>query len=308
MKIQCPSCGLTGTVKDSEIPEHGKRLACPRCKAGIVVHGPAPSGNNSYLMSICPVCQYSTFTDETFAVCPTCGTNGADYRKMLLDKTVSRSPQREALPKAPVEEPPPDRQQMRRELEAFNRSRRNPDFAEPEPQVQQPFWPVIPPPLARLGAGAAVTAGLFIVSGLVGLSSFYSAELQPNLSREYLGALFSVKRFILLGLFPWVRTLFGVFLLLITVLLIRLKPWTPRFLATLCRVGLGLVVVQEVFTVIVRIATASGSPSLIFYCGCLVSFLVSVLAWSTPFLVLLWLLQRKTGTADSCCTAPGQQA
>ncbi len=299
MKIQCPSCNLTGTVSDSDVPGSGKRITCPRCKAVIVIEAPESSRESAYLMSICPVCQYSTFTDETFAVCPTCGTNGADYRKMLLNKAAP-PPCQTPAPVPCDEAPLPDRQQMRRELEAFNRSRRNPDFAEPVPQDKQPFWPVLPRPLIRVGVAAALTAGLVFVSGLIGLSSYYAAALQPNLSSEYLGTMFSVKRFFLFGLFPWLRTLFGPSLLLVTFLLFRLKPWTPRLLIRLCWFGLGLVVIQEVFNVTVRVATASGSPSLLFYFGSLTSFLVTVLAWSAPFLLVLWLLHRDAITADYC--------
>src|SRR5512144_853487 len=83
MKIECPSCHLSGKVNELELPPDGRELKCPRCKASFHVNKPPAPAGKQELMSMCPACQYSTFTDEMFAVCPKCGLVGSEYRQNL---------------------------------------------------------------------------------------------------------------------------------------------------------------------------------------------------------------------------------
>ena len=111
MKIECPSCHLSGKVNELELPPDGRELKCPRCKAAFHVKKPPPPAGKQDLMSMCPVCQYSTFTDEMFAVCPKCGLVGSEYRQNLRKQK--------------------ENDQVRRDEDLLPRSHRNPDLVAP---------------------------------------------------------------------------------------------------------------------------------------------------------------------------------
>jgi predicted Zn finger-like uncharacterized protein len=42
MKTQCPECGYTGNIRDDLIPEGGRSVGCPRCKATFTVRNDNP--------------------------------------------------------------------------------------------------------------------------------------------------------------------------------------------------------------------------------------------------------------------------
>ena len=73
MKVECPSCHLAGTVNELELPPEGRELTCPRCKKSFHIDRP-PLDPDLRPMNVCPACQYSTFSEETFIACPKCGT------------------------------------------------------------------------------------------------------------------------------------------------------------------------------------------------------------------------------------------
>jgi len=85
MKIECPECKLAGNVDDSLIPATGIAMNCPRCKTRFAVERPqAGSEHASAMLDTCPSCQYATFSEEKFSVCPKCGLVVADYQGQML--------------------------------------------------------------------------------------------------------------------------------------------------------------------------------------------------------------------------------
>jgi len=137
MKIECTSCHLTGNINSVDVPAEGRHFECPKCKSSFFVTKPAPETESGNLMSMCPTCQYSTFTDEMFAVCPKCGTTGTDYQKMLLKKSAEKPARPISVQDCP-EEPPAtiDCNQIQHDFELLTRSLRNPDFAT-APRLKQ---------------------------------------------------------------------------------------------------------------------------------------------------------------------------
>jgi predicted Zn finger-like uncharacterized protein len=293
MKIVCPSCHLTGNINEADIPPQGRRIACPKCRAGLFIHKPAPGTDDGYMMGMCPVCGYSTFTDEMFSECPTCGTNGADYRKMLLSKQ-SGAPQGRGHGTGCCEESPevPDSAKIQQDLESLTRSRRNPDFGKEPPPSDIAKKSTLPLPV-RVTAWSCVAVGAaFFLYGLAGLSAYYGKDWQAVLSVPLLEPVSRVQVFFRVGLFPWMRTLFGTCFILAATCFFARHPRAPRALVGLCLGGIGLMLLQEAVGIVNRVIITSGSPSLLFYLDCLISFTVTVLLWSSPFLALIWLLRR----------------
>lgn len=293
MKIECPSCHLTGNINPVDIPAEGRNFSCPRCKAGFFVEKPAPDADGGYLMSMCPVCQYSTFTDEMFAVCPKCNTRGVDYQRMLLSKSQGRRSRPDRVNARP-EEPPAmkDREQMLSDYERVTRSQPNADLdiePPPEESVQKPALPL---PLRITGWASVAAGGIFLLYGLAGLFTYYGNDWQAILSVPFLEPVSRVKIFFQYGFFPWLRIVFAVSFLLVASQFFFLRPWAPKALTGLCLGGMGLMLFQEIVSVVHRLLLTSGSPSAIFYVECLFSFLLTLLLWSAPFLAVAWLLRR----------------
>ena len=98
MKIECPGCKLTGNINDATVPATGLAMTCPRCKQKFIAEKSVPqAGAAVAMLDTCPSCQYATFSDEKFAVCPRCGLVVAEYQKKLLAARKSE-PGRHAVP------------------------------------------------------------------------------------------------------------------------------------------------------------------------------------------------------------------
>jgi predicted Zn finger-like uncharacterized protein len=299
MKIECPSCHLTGNINSVDIPIEGRHFKCPKCKNSFFITKPDPETESRHLMSMCPVCHYSTFTDEMFAVCPECWTKGSDYQKMLIEKSAKKPEERTSAqdyPEEPIAEIDPEKTQ--RDYERFTRSRRNPEFATDPPLEEVEEKPVLPLPIRITGWAAAAAGAIFLCYGFAGLLHYYGTDWQPPLSETFIEPVSKVTIFFKYGLFPWLRTLSGLGLVLAATQFLTMKPWAPKVLTGLCWGSIGLMLVQEFVGIINRILITSGSPSAIFYVDCLVSYLIKVSLWSIPFLGVIWLLRRDETLQD----------
>lgn len=301
MNIECPTCHLTGNINEVELPPEGKNFTCPRCKADFFIEKPIPSARDKHLMSMCPVCQYSTFTDEMFAVCPKCGTNGADYRKMLLKKSQPSQQSRAPESGSPEELAQVlDQEQMLRDYELLTRSQRNPDFDPPQPSEVEAETkkPALPLPV-KITGGALVAAGLLLlIQGLAGLNYYHGSTFEATFSSPYIGSLYKFRLFLQYGLFPWLTTVFSVCYSIAASQFFYLRTWVPETMRKMCWGGIGLVVARGAVDIINRIIVTSGSPSAIFYVDCLFSFLLRAVLWSAPFLASIWLLTRDDTLQD----------
>jgi predicted Zn finger-like uncharacterized protein len=294
MKIECPSCRLTGTINPVDLPPEGRNFECPKCRTSFYVAKPAPDAEGKYLMSICPVCQYSTFTDEMFAVCPKCGTKGVDYHKTFLKKSEgSRKRPNHGTDCMEAPPAPIDREQMLKDYELLTRTHRNPEFEVELPPEEVAPKPALPLPIRVTGWAAVAAGGAFLLYGLAGLVNYYGKDWQAILSVPFLEPVSKVKIFFQYGFFPWLRTFYAISFLLAASQFFTLRPWAPRVLTGLCWGGIGFMLFQELVGIINRILNTSGSPPAIFYVDCVISFLVTVLLWSAPFLAVIWFLRRE---------------
>ena len=270
MKIACPSCQLTGKINELELPPVGRTLNCPRCKNSFHVAKPPPKANTP-LMNSCPSCQYATFTDEMFAVCPKCGMTAEEHQ------ILSRK-QRE-------------REQVQRDREALNRSFRNPDLvkAPVEEPTAQP---------ARASQPVQVTAwlcialgGLLLCYGSFGLANYYSKDWQAVLSEPVLEPVSKLYVFFSLGLIPWLTTLFSLHFIWTAHRFTRFSRGSLRSLTKSAWAGVAVVVSYETVAFIEWARVSSSTGSLPYYAVGVISSLFMIAVLGAPFFLLIWYLR-----------------
>jgi predicted Zn finger-like uncharacterized protein len=274
MKIECPSCRLTGDINEIELPPEGGLINCPRCKNRFHVAKPAPPAKKGHMMNTCPVCQYSTFTDEMFSTCPKCGATGTNYQEMLKKKA--------------------EREQIRRDQDVLNRSLRNPDLFVPPPpeEAPTPSKPRTPDPVRIAGGISAAVGAVFLIYGFTGLANYYSKDWQAILSEPLLEPISKTSLFFRLGFLPWLRTLFGVSFVAMSILFLMLHKQAQKWLTKCAWAGVALAVINETAEFMNWIRVSSDSPSFSYIVVGAVNSLFMIIPWSAPFLALTWYLQR----------------
>jgi predicted Zn finger-like uncharacterized protein len=274
MKIECPSCHLAGKINELVLPPDGRHLICPRCKNSFHVAKPADAGVNKRLVNACPSCQYSTFTDELFAVCPKCGVSADD------NEEISRR-QRE-------------RERLQHDQEMLNRSFRNPDLVKAQSEETVPERPRTPQPIAVTAWLCIAMGGALLSYGLFGLVNYYGKDWQAILSEPLLEPVSKLYVFFSLGFIPWLLTLFSLYFFGAASLFLMLKSWSHRRLTESAWAGLAVAVIFETANFISWARGASSSPSLTYYAAGAISSLFMVMLWGAPFCFLLWYLNSDT--------------
>jgi len=273
MKIECPSCHLSGKVNELELPHEGRELKCPRCKAAFHVNKPLPPAGKQDMMSICPVCQYSTFTDEMFAVCPKCGLVGNDYREKLRMRQ--------------------DKEQVRRDQELLTRSHRNPDLVAPQPDEAVQEIAKAPQPILVTGWSCVAIGGVLLLYGLNGLLTYYSQDWQAVRSEQLLEPISESSVFFRLGFIPWLITIFSSYFLVTATLFLKLRTGSLQRLKECAWVGVSLGVIHETVDFIKWVEISSSTPSFYYFVTGILSSLFWVALWSAPAFALLWFLNNK---------------
>lgn len=299
MQIECPSCHLTGNIDDVDLSLLEGRLECPQCKTSFHIDKPSPVTNRPYMMSMCPVCQYSTFTDEMFSVCPECGTTGTNYHEMILKKSGQK--QRREEDENPYQKTPPPEavpERKLREHSRLTRSLRNPDFERKSPGKAEASMVSIPDPIKLTGRVAIVAGGLSLCVALFGLVNYYGKDWQAILSVPLLEPESKTRIFFKVGFFPWLRLIFSACFIVAATQFLAQRRLAPTIVDRMSWGGIALILVQEITRLVNRILLSSGSPSLIFYVDCIITFLITTLFWSTPFLATILLLRRESTLRD----------
>ena len=277
MKIECPTCRLTGKINELELPAQGRELACPRCKASFHVARP-PAAENAPLMNSCPSCQYATFTDEMFAVCPKCGMTVEDFQSLSRKKR--------------------ERELAERDREALNRSFRNPDLL-----VAPPAEGSAAPP--RVAQAVEVTAwlciavgGALLCFGLTGLANYYQKDWQAVLSEPVLEPVSKLFVFFSLGLIPWLTTLFSLHFVWAAHRFSKLVGGSLERLRESAWGGVALVVIYEAVAFVNWARVSSSTPTLSFYAVGVLSSLFMIALLGAPFYLLLWQLKSDLITRE----------
>lgn len=278
MKIECPTCRLTGSMHEVDIPPEGRYFDCPRCKNGFHIAKPAPSASSGKLMNSCPVCQYSTFTDEMFSSCPKCGATAQSYQEILKKRE--------------------EQERMLHDEELLNRSLRNPNLILAPVGNPEQVKPKTPKPIMIISWASIAAAAIILSYSIKGLSNYYGQDWQAILSVPFLEPVSKVRIFFSLGLLPWLQTLFSAALLAVASQFLMLRPGAPRAMEICAWCGVALAVVHETAGFIKYIGISSSSPSFT-YCavGAITSLFMTALL-SIPFLVLLWHLRKESITKE----------
>lgn len=276
MRIECPGCHLTGNVNELEMPPEGRLVSCPRCKNTFHVDKPAVAAWSPDMMNVCPVCKYSTFGTEMFAVCPQCGLVGSEYQAKLRKK----------------QELEREQQQAQHDQELLQRSFRNPDL--PQAPAAEAERNAAPLPIRYTGWACTALGGALLCYGLYGLASYYGNDWQATLSEGRLEPISSLEAFFRIGFLPWLFTLFSAVFLAVTSQFLLRRDRARNELEKVAWVGVVLSVVYETAEFISWIRISSSSPSISYCAVGIVSSLLMAALWSAPFLVLLWFLRSET--------------
>ena len=271
MKIECPSCHLGGKVNDLEFPPEGREFKCPRCKAAFHVNKPAAPDGRQEVMNMCPACQYSTFTDEMFSVCPKCGLVAGEYGEKI------RKTQEADL--------------LRHDRELLTRSHRNPDLVVPLPDDAVTEVARAPQPILITAWSCMAISGALLFYGLNGLLTYYSKNWEEVLSEQLLEPVSGLSVFFRMGFMPWLITLFSVYVIFSAIQFLRLQPGSLRRMHECAWAGIALGVIHEIVDFIKWVEISSSNPSLFYFLTGVLSSLFWILLWSVPSIVLIWHLR-----------------
>jgi predicted Zn finger-like uncharacterized protein len=274
MKIECPSCHLAGKINELELPPVGRDLTCPRCKNSFHVAKPPAAAGNQPMMNSCPSCQYATFTDEMFAVCPKCGMTAEEGRILTVKKR--------------------QREQQSRDQEALQRSFRNPDLVK-APVAESAVTPPRAAPAVEMTAWLciAVGAGLFCYGGS-GLLRYYSKDWQAVLSEPLLEPVSKLFVFFSLGMMPWLLTLFGLYFACSAYRFAKLSKGSPARLTESAWAGVAVAIIHQLLAFFNWARVSSSTPTLSYYAVGVLSSLLMAALLGAPFFVLVRFLKGDT--------------
>jgi predicted Zn finger-like uncharacterized protein len=275
MKIECPSCQLSGKINEVELPDSGRELECPRCKNSFHVDKPVTPAGTLGLMNICPACHYSTFTEELFAVCPKCGLVGSNYREKFRKKQ--------------------EFEQIQHDQEVLTRSHRNPELVAAPTLKEESSLPEksrIPQPVWIAGWVCMAVGGALLLYGIAGLRDYYGKDWQAILSEPFVEPISKTSLFFRLGFIPWLITLFSLYFSALAGLFLTLKPTARKELIRGAWVGLALGAIHEIADFINWVRISSSSPSFSYLFTGIMNSLLWIVLWSAPALALIWFLQN----------------
>jgi predicted Zn finger-like uncharacterized protein len=273
MKIECPSCQLAGKINELELPPTGRELICPRCKKSFQVAKP-PAVGGVAMMGSCPSCQYSTFGEEMFTVCPKCGLSAEEGQ--ILSRKLR------------------EREQLQRDQEALHRSLRNPDLVQ-APARESAAEPPRAAQAVELTAWLCGALGAALLCyGAAGLFNYYRKDWQAVLSEPMLVPVSRLYVFFSLGLLPWLATLFSLHFTWAAYRFAKLAQGSLGRLTESAWAGVALVVIYQAVAFFNWARVSSSTPSLSYYAVGVLNCLVMIALMGAPFYLLLWHLKRDT--------------
>lgn len=278
MKIECPHCHLTGEVSDLEIPAEGRHMDCPRCNTSFTVKRRTNSWSPD-AMNTCPSCSFSTFSEETFDVCPQCGLICKDYndrlRKQREANQLKRDTERLTQKFAPVIPPPPAGRTAQ------------PSVADDRP--------AIPQPVRLVGSAVLAVAALLLLYGLWGVMAHSVTDIQNRMMEQSVDPDSKLKIFALHILPYWLWILFGGFAGFAAYQFLQLRAGAPALLEKTAWAGLAIVIGSQLA---IYIDTVVGATTPLFYVTEFVSTLFLAVIWAAPVALLIWVLRQPKITSE----------
>jgi predicted Zn finger-like uncharacterized protein len=278
MKIECPHCHLTGEIADMEIPMDGRHMDCPRCNSSFTVKRKTKAWSPD-AMNTCPSCSFSTFSEETFDVCPKCGLICKEYNEKLRR-------QRET-------------EQLKRDAEKLSQK-----FAPAVPlptggvtakPAAEGGKPAIPQPVQLTGGAALAVAALLLAYGIWGISAHSVGEIQARMVEQSVEPDSKLRIFIVQILPYWLWTIYGGGAAYVAFQFLQLRKGALQALGKTAWVGLALVVGSQLIGYVAKVMDAA-TP--LFFVIELFSTLLTTLIWAAPVVLLIWFLRHPAITAE----------
>jgi predicted Zn finger-like uncharacterized protein len=302
MKIECPSCKLSGNINDANVPATGLAMICPRCKAHFTAERPVAGAGGDAMVDTCPACQYATFSEEKFSTCPKCGLVVADHlrkqlaardaqKNRLQNQHAARPPQEEALP-LPQLSP----EQRKKEEEALrkyglDKTSGGAEPAEPEAPRLQDSMPL---PIIIVGWVTVIATIFLIIYGISGIMEF-AGKLKDAEEALKTGeaALSSGGLFLNFALFPIVLIIYSLAMLFCAGQFLLLRHWALTALETGAWIGIGLAAVMELADIVAWCRRASDNASFGYYATGILGGLLMAALWIVPLLLLAEYLKSE---------------
>lgn len=300
MKIQCPSCQLSGQISDANVPAEGMNMDCPRCKTSFYVKKES-TANWKDTATECPVCQFSTFSEERFDICPTCGLVIKDYNEKKGKG--GGAPARSAPVRASRqgEKLDPDEISRRaaedlRRLEEKNATR---SYGGSDPgeslladqEAEIPRGPAIPLPVLLTGCVFILLALVVSVYSGSEIKSYY-AKLAEVGNDELLAANFAALHSVLGEVvMPAVRILLGVVTVVVAAAFLKMIPKSRQWLEMCVWGWLACVILDQVVSLLNEILRSSSDASIGHYSIVVMYMLVMLVLWGAPLLAAIWFLR-----------------
>lgn len=296
MHIECPGCKLSGNIDEAMVPATGLIMTCPRCKKQFTVERPVfQAGEVAALLDTCPSCQYGTFSEEKFSVCPKCGLVVADYQRQLL---ASRQNQRgrgaSAVPAGrPMGEnaPPPPRlspEQLQKEEEA--RRKYGLDKIPGTVETATPFAGSVGDaqlPVLIAGWGVIVASLVIICFGIGGVVEYLAKVKEAQAALEALeGARSGSALFFEYLLFPLLSILLAAVMLFFGAQFLAMKKWSIGAIQYGAWGVAAILALMKISDMIFWFRRASADASFGYYAMGILGDILLMALYVVPFLVL----------------------
>jgi len=289
MKIECPECKLSGNLDEAVIPATGIALNCPRCKARFVVERPqAGHGEGVAMLDSCPSCQFATFSEEKFSVCPKCGLVVAEYhRQQRRASGIAR--------KTPDVPPAMTPEELRRDEESRKKYGLEEPAAEDKTGAASVFGASgAPVPLLVTGWGTIAVAVALAVYGVSGFME-YRAKLSEAEAVLQAGeqALSGFSLFWRFGLIPLLMVGYAAVMAVVANRFLCLQSRAIRWLETGGWAGVILGALTELVDLAAWCARASENATIGYYATGVFGGALMALLWMAPPFVLVEYLRSE---------------
>jgi predicted Zn finger-like uncharacterized protein len=277
MRIECPNCHAAGEMNDAEIPVAGRLVICPKCGHGFQVK-PPPKAWSRYMMNTCPKCGHSTFSEETFAVCPKCGLDGEQYHLARQKQDAQEKAKRVTEVNLPPPPPP---------LPTGSK------YAVK--QVEEETAPrfVAPPPVQIVGGSLALLGVISLIWGFSGLSDYYGKDWQKIIFDETNDQVTGTYVFFKYGFFPWIKVLFGFPTAVVAAMFMQLKRWALRAMEWCVWALLAILAGKEIWDAVGWIRRSSGNASFLYYLTGVAGGLLMIVFWTAVTFGIVWVLRHE---------------
>ena len=258
MNINCPNCHLTGEVNTLDGQVEGFYMDCPRCDTSFRV------GRNARVwgpdtMNCCPSCNFSTFSEEAFDVCPRCGLNGKEFN---------------------------DRMRKQHEVEQRSWKTEFTDLKGTPMGSQQ---------IRLIGSIALAVSVLLLFYGIWGVMTQSVTGIQMRMAELSVDPDSRLKIFVDNLLPFWLWIVYGGFAAYVSYRFLQLDAEAPALLEKTAWTGMGLVVASRFA---VYIATIVNATTPLFFITEFVSMLLQAIIWSAPVALLIWALRQPQITSE----------